>query len=74
MDPDFVVQGCYEDGTVCHTDGSDDKEEAIRAAKAVTTSSLFEGKYVRVITRDGELAWDSRWFWDPELLKEMSDA
>jgi len=57
QDPNFVVQGMWSDSRICGEDGADDVEEAIRKARAMVESPLFEGSCVRVITRDGELEW-----------------
>ena len=60
-DPNFIVQGLWSDGSICGSeDGSDDLNNAISKAKALVRSSYFEGSYVRVITRDGDLEWSSR--------------
>lgn len=58
-DPDFVVQGIYSDSRVCESDGCDDEEQAITMAKIMLGSPYFEGSRVTVITRDGEIVWDS---------------
>ncbi len=36
------------------------EDVALAEAKKLLRSSHFQGDYVRVITRDGELVWDSR--------------
>lgn len=67
-DGDYIVQGAYADGTIVgglgggggETFGLNDEEAAIRAAKKLLRDPMFEGDYVTVITRDGELVWDSR--------------
>jgi len=61
-DPEYVIQGLYSDGTLVsgYEYGYDDEDETIREAQKIADSSSFEGDYVRVITRDGELVWDSR--------------
>lgn len=59
-DPDYVIQGIYDNGTISDEYGYDDEDKAVREAEKLANSSLFEGDYVRVITRDGELVWDSR--------------
>lgn len=61
-DPEYVIQGYYADSGMSTRDefGYDDEETALREAKKMLRSSLFEGDHVRVITRDGELVWDSR--------------
>lgn len=60
MDPDYVVQGLYFDSTLSREDGSDNEDEAVTIAKTMVKDPTFEGDYVRIITRDGELVWDSR--------------
>jgi hypothetical protein len=64
-DPDYVIQGLYTNGYSAYGDfGFDDEATAIAEAKKLAGSRgapyFFEGDYVRVITRDGELVWDSR--------------
>ncbi len=59
-DPNYIVQGCYSDGRVCESTGSDLKEGAIQMAKMMLSSLTFEGDYVFVMSRDGELVYDSR--------------
>lgn len=59
-DPDYIIQGFYEDGYAAGDSfGYDDEDEAIRQAQKMDGESWFEGDYVRVITRDGELVWSS---------------
>lgn len=60
FDPDYIVQGCYSDDRVCDSDGSDNEAEAVTLALDMQKSLYFEGDYVVVITRDGELVYDSR--------------
>lgn len=67
-DGDYVVQGAYADGTIVgglggfggETFSLNDEAAAIAAAKKLLRDPTFEGDYVTVITRDGELVWDSR--------------
>lgn len=59
-DPFYVIQGLYRDGHVSIEFGFDDEEIAIDEAKKLSRAPHFEGDYVRIITRDGELVWDSR--------------
>lgn len=61
-DPDYIVQGCYsgESGIICESAGSDSESEAVELARDMLKSPIFQGDYVRVITRDGELVYDSR--------------
>lgn len=60
-DPFYVIQGIYRGGSISDNFGGvDDGKIAIDEAKKFSTSPFFEGDYVRVITRDGELVWDSR--------------
>lgn len=67
-DGDYVIQPAYADGTIVGGLGGgggesfsmNDEQAAIAAAKAVLRDPTFEGDYVTVITRDGELVWDSR--------------
>lgn len=61
-DPFYVVQGMYGDGRIVVEFGYDDEEKAIYEAEKllkIRRSHWFEGDRVRVITRDGELVWDS---------------
>jgi len=60
LDPDYVVQGCYSDSTICESTGSDSEAEASRMARDMFRDPCFEGDYVRVITRDGELVCEYR--------------
>ena len=59
-DPDYIVQGCYSDSRVCEATGSDNEAEAVKFALAMLKSLTFEGSYVFVMSRDGELVFDSR--------------
>jgi hypothetical protein len=59
-DPDYIVQGCYSDGLVCESTGSDNEAEAVKLALDMKKSPTFEGDYVFVMSRDGELVFDSR--------------
>ena len=62
-DPFYIIQGLYS-GSGGYLAGSsfgfDEEDVALDEAKKLLRSSHFEGDYVRVITRDGELVWDSR--------------
>ncbi len=66
-DPDYVILPLWSDGTIVgglgggggESFGFDDEEVAIREAKKLLRDPTFEGDSVRVITRDGELVWDS---------------
>jgi len=59
-DPEYVIQGLYNDGTIHESFGFDDEATARSEAWKLSRSAYFEGDYVRIITRDGELVWDSR--------------
>ena len=59
-DPDYIVQGCYSDSRVCESTGSDNEAEAVTLALDMLKSLYFEGDYVVVQSRDGELVFDSR--------------
>lgn len=62
-DPFYIIQGLYngpEAYSAFAEFGFDDEETAIREAEKLLRLPYFEGDYVRVITRDGELVWDSR--------------
>ena len=78
-DPFYMIQGLYN-GTEAYGAGDsfgyDDEAVALDEAKKLLRAPWFEGDYVRVITRDGELVWDSRggepsgygtWLLPPEL-------
>lgn len=56
-DPFYVIQGAYSDGHITDSFGFDDEATAIAEAKKLLRDPMFEGDNVRVITRDGELAW-----------------
>ena len=56
----FYVQGAYSDGTISHEQTVEDEETSLRRASSLMTDPCFEGDFVRVITNDGELVWDSR--------------
>lgn len=60
-DPDYVIQGYYsESGMLTGGEyGYDSEKIAVAEAKKMSKSPYFEGDHVRVITRDGELVWDS---------------
>lgn len=59
-DPEYVVQGLYKGGVISDSFGYDDEDTARSEAWKLFKSPYFEGDYVRIITRDGELVWDSR--------------
>lgn len=59
-DSDYTVQGLYSDGTISTERGFEDEDKAIASAKKMVGASWFEGDYTWVITRDGELVFDSR--------------
>jgi len=59
-DPDYIIQGTYSDGRISEEFGYNHKAHAVEKAKQLLRSPYFEGERVRVITRDGELVWDSR--------------
>jgi len=60
-DPFYIIQGLYNDSYGAGSSfGYDDEETAINEAKKLSRSPYFEGDYVRIITRDGDLVWDSR--------------
>lgn len=59
-DPDYIVQGCYSDSRVCESTGSDNEAEAVIMALDMLKSLTFEGDYVVVTSRNGELVYDSR--------------
>ena len=61
-DPFYIIQGVYN-GSGAYLSGEfgfDEEDVALAEAKKLLRSSHFQGDYVRVITRDGELVWDSR--------------
>jgi hypothetical protein len=59
-DPEYVIQGAYSDGRIMESFGFDDEDTARSEAWKLSKSPYFEGDHVRIITRDGELVWDSR--------------
>ena len=61
-DPFYIIQGIYAggQGVISDSFGFDDKATARAEAKKLLRSPHFEGDYVRIITRDGELVWDSQ--------------
>jgi hypothetical protein len=63
-DPEYVIQGIYAGGVgggiISDSFGFDDEDVARSEAWKLSKSPYFEGDYVRIITRDGELVWDSR--------------
>ena len=59
-DPEYVIQGAWSDGRITESFGFDDEDTARSEAWKLSKSPYFEGDYVRIITRDGELVWDSR--------------
>lgn len=55
-DPDYIVQGCYTGGYLCgESYGNDSQSDCTVEAERLSADLTFEGDYVRVITRDGEL-------------------
>lgn len=58
-DPDYVIQVIYSNGVIASELGEDDEATAIAEAKSALRS-FGNDEYARVITRDGELVWDSR--------------
>jgi hypothetical protein len=78
-DPFYIIQGLYsgpEAYLAGREFGFDDEQTALDEAKKLSRSPHFEGDYVRVLTRDGELVWDSRggepsgrgtWLLPPEM-------
>lgn len=63
FDPFYIIQGLYNGPEGYGTGegfGFDDEQTALDEAKKLSRSPYFEGDYVRVITHDGELVWDSR--------------
>jgi hypothetical protein len=62
-DPNYIIQGLYNDGSTSHSFesfGFNNELVTIGEAKKIANASWFGGDYVRIITRDGELVWDSR--------------
>lgn len=59
-DPFYVVQGLWSDSRIACEDGDDDEAKARTKAARMLKDPTFEGDYVRIITRDGDLVWDSR--------------
>lgn len=58
-DPDYVIQVIYSNGVIAAELGEDDETKAIAEAKQALRA-FGNDEYARVITRDGELVWDSR--------------
>jgi hypothetical protein len=54
----YVIQG-INSGFISEEFSMADEDKALLAAKGLLKSATFEGTSVRVITRDGELVWDS---------------
>ncbi len=79
----YIVQGCWsDDRIICEWEVDNPtleeqpfdafnpdvwQEKAIKEARIFLHDPTFEGDYVRVITGDGELVWDSK----NEVSKEM---
>lgn len=57
-DPNYVIQGSYDDGRICEEDGRETEADAIACARRMLASLTFEGTQVRVITRDGEFVFE----------------
>ena len=57
----LVIQVLWSDGFI-HNEWNSDKEyeRAIQEARDHLQDPTFEGDYMRIITSDGELVWDSR--------------
>lgn len=60
MHEDFIIQGIMSDVLICNEFSRADEEVARREARALLNDATFEGDSVRIITRDGELVWDSQ--------------
>ncbi len=58
----YTIQVCWSDGYIANEWVSDQDTEdgAIQEAKKELQSPIFEGDYVRILTIDCELVWDSR--------------
>jgi hypothetical protein len=67
-DPFYIILPLWSDGTIVgglgggggESFGFDDERIAVQEAKKMLRDPTFEGDYVQVITRDGELVWSSR--------------
>ena len=53
--------------------GYDDEETALHQAKRMANARWFEGDYVRVITRDGELVWEWNQDCDCDACQKVRD-
>jgi hypothetical protein len=58
----FTIQVCWSDGHIANewVSDKDTEEEVIQEGKRELRSPIFEGDYVRILTIDCELVWDSR--------------
>lgn len=56
----YVIQGIQLDCLIQVEFSREDKDEAVIEAENLLNSPTFEGDSVRIITRDGELVWDSK--------------
>jgi hypothetical protein len=59
MYEDFIIQGIMSGVLVCNEFSLADEGDARREARKLLNDATFEGDSVRIITRDGELVWDS---------------
>lgn len=55
----YIIQGLMSKSFITEEFSVDDETQACLLAKGMLASPTFEGDSVRVITRDGELVWDS---------------
>lgn len=60
MYEDYIIQGIMSGILICNEFSLADEGDARREAHKLLNDATFEGDSVRIITRDGELVWDSK--------------
>ena len=59
MYEDYIIQGIMSGILICHEESVAEENKARVIADKLLKDPTFEGNSVRIITRDGELVWDS---------------
>ncbi len=56
----YIIQGIMSGAFITEELSVDDETQARLLGKGMLKSPTFEGDSVRIITRDGEMVWDSK--------------
>lgn len=56
----YIIQGIMSGAFITEELSVDDEQQARTIGKGMLNNPTFEGDSVRIITRDGELVWDSK--------------